>query len=145
MKILAIREATVPIGAAMSNAAIAFDSMTASALAIVTDRVQDGKPVVGYAFEFSQETCDEAQRRFPDAPQIAKIREVLDANGTALTMRPLLDFADSILLARGMVRAVRVEAPFEAWAHPAGGRGVVFGWEIRRPEMDEGFDPRHPW
>ena len=51
MKILAIREATVPIGAAMSNAAIAFDSMTASALAIVTDRTQDGKPVTGYAFD----------------------------------------------------------------------------------------------
>lgn len=101
--------------------------------------------VVGYAFEFSEETCEDAQRRFPGAPQIAKIREVLEANGTALTMRPLLDFADSILLARGMVRAVRVEAEFTAWAHPAGGRGIVFGWEIRRPELDEDFDPRHPW
>jgi D(-)-tartrate dehydratase len=51
MKILAIHETTVPIGAAMGNASIRFDSMTASALAIVTDRKIDGKPVIGYAFD----------------------------------------------------------------------------------------------
>ena len=51
MKITAIRETTVPVGSAMRNASIAFDGMTASALAIVTDRVIDGKPVIGYAFD----------------------------------------------------------------------------------------------
>ena len=51
MRIVAAREATVPIGTAMRNASIAFDAMTASALALVTDRRVDGKPVVGYAFD----------------------------------------------------------------------------------------------
>ncbi len=51
MKIIAIREATMPIGTAMANASIRFDSMTASALAVITDRTSDGKPVVGYAFD----------------------------------------------------------------------------------------------
>jgi L-alanine-DL-glutamate epimerase-like enolase superfamily enzyme len=51
MKILAIRDTVVPIGSRMANAAIAFDSMTASAVAIVTDRHVDGKPVIGYAFD----------------------------------------------------------------------------------------------
>jgi L-alanine-DL-glutamate epimerase-like enolase superfamily enzyme len=37
MRILDIRERTVPVGAAMRNAAIAFDSMTASAVVLVTD------------------------------------------------------------------------------------------------------------
>ena len=37
MRILDIRERTVPIGSAMRNAAIAFDSMTASSLVIRTD------------------------------------------------------------------------------------------------------------
>ena len=54
MRIRAIREASVPIGSAMRNAAIAFDTMTASALAVVTDAttdaMQDGTPLVGYAF-----------------------------------------------------------------------------------------------
>ena len=51
MKIVAIRESTVPIGSAMRNASISFSGMTASALAIITDRVIDGVAVVGYAFD----------------------------------------------------------------------------------------------
>jgi L-alanine-DL-glutamate epimerase-like enolase superfamily enzyme len=51
MKIVAIRERSVPIGSAMRNASISFSGMTASALAIVTDRVIDGAPVIGYAFD----------------------------------------------------------------------------------------------
>lgn len=51
MRIVAIRETTVPIGSAMRNASIAFDAMTASAVAIVTDRMEGGRPVVGYAFD----------------------------------------------------------------------------------------------
>jgi D(-)-tartrate dehydratase len=45
MRIVDIRERTVPIGSAMRNAAIAFDSMTASSLVIRTDAH------VGYAFD----------------------------------------------------------------------------------------------
>lgn len=45
MRIVDIRERTVPIGAAMRNAAIAFDSMTASAL------VMQGERCAGYAFD----------------------------------------------------------------------------------------------
>ncbi|MSQ70194.1 MAG: mandelate racemase [Betaproteobacteria bacterium] len=51
MKIVSLRERTVPIGSAMRNASIGFGGMTASALAVVTDRVFDGKPLVGYAFD----------------------------------------------------------------------------------------------
>lgn len=51
MKILSIRERTVAIGSTMRNAAIGFDGMTASALAVVTDRMLDGRPVIGYAFD----------------------------------------------------------------------------------------------
>lgn len=51
MRILAIRETTVPVGSAMRNAAISFGGMTASALAIVTDHLVDGRAVVGYAFD----------------------------------------------------------------------------------------------
>ena len=51
MKILAIRETTVSLAAAMRNASISFGAMTASALAIVTDRRIDGEPVIGFAFD----------------------------------------------------------------------------------------------
>ena len=51
MKILAIRETTVSLAAAMRNASISFGAMTASALAIVTNRRIDGEPVIGFAFD----------------------------------------------------------------------------------------------
>lgn len=51
MKILDVREATLPVGSAMRNASIAFDQMTASALAIHTDQVRNGRPLIGLAFD----------------------------------------------------------------------------------------------
>ena len=51
MKIVAIHEATLPIGSAMRNASIAFDQMTASALVIRTDESIGGEALVGLAFD----------------------------------------------------------------------------------------------
>ena len=38
------------MGAAMRNAVIDFSKMAVSAVAVVTDVVRDGKPVVGFGF-----------------------------------------------------------------------------------------------
>ena len=51
MRIVAIREKTVALSSTVRNASIGFDGMTASAVAIVTDVMRDGKPVVGFAFD----------------------------------------------------------------------------------------------
>ena len=48
MKILEIREKTVPISSPIRNAYIDFSKMTLSLVAVVTDVVRDGKRVVGY-------------------------------------------------------------------------------------------------
>ncbi|RPI43644.1 MAG: mandelate racemase [Betaproteobacteria bacterium] len=50
MKIIDIRESTVPIASAIRNAYIDFSKMTASIVAVVTDVVRDGRPVVGFGF-----------------------------------------------------------------------------------------------
>jgi L-alanine-DL-glutamate epimerase-like enolase superfamily enzyme len=50
MRIVEIRERTVPISSAIANAFIDFSRMTLSLVAVVTDVVRDGKPVVGYGF-----------------------------------------------------------------------------------------------
>ena len=50
MKVIDIRHITVPITSDMANAFINFSKMDVSVLAIVTDEVRDGKPVVGYGF-----------------------------------------------------------------------------------------------
>ncbi len=50
MKITRIRDAVAPIPSPMRNAVISFDKMTISVVAVETDVVREGKPVVGYGF-----------------------------------------------------------------------------------------------
>ena len=50
MRIVDLRERTVPIASAIANAYIDFSKMTLSLVAIVTDVMRDGKPVIGYGF-----------------------------------------------------------------------------------------------
>lgn len=50
MRIVDIRETAVPIKSEIRNAYIDFSQMTVSVLALVTDIVRDGKPVIGYGF-----------------------------------------------------------------------------------------------
>jgi L-alanine-DL-glutamate epimerase-like enolase superfamily enzyme len=50
VRIVEIREKTVPISSPIRNAYIDFSKMTLSLVAVVTDVIRDGKPVVGYGF-----------------------------------------------------------------------------------------------
>jgi len=50
VKIVEIREQTLPISSPIRNAYIDFSKMTLSLVAVITDVIRDGKPVVGYGF-----------------------------------------------------------------------------------------------
>ncbi|MBX3658142.1 MAG: mandelate racemase/muconate lactonizing enzyme family protein [Ramlibacter sp.] len=50
MKILEVREKTCAISSPIRNAYIDFSKMTLSLVAVVTDQVRNGKPVIGYGF-----------------------------------------------------------------------------------------------
>jgi L-alanine-DL-glutamate epimerase-like enolase superfamily enzyme len=50
MRIVEIREKTLPISSPIRNAYIDFSKMTLSLVAVITDVIRDGKPVVGYGF-----------------------------------------------------------------------------------------------
>ena len=50
MRIVDIRESTRPISSHIRNAYIDFSKMTLSLVAVVTDVVRDGQPVIGYGF-----------------------------------------------------------------------------------------------
>jgi L-alanine-DL-glutamate epimerase-like enolase superfamily enzyme len=50
MRIVAIREKTVPIASPIANAYIDFSKMTCSVVAVVTDVIRDDRPVIGYGF-----------------------------------------------------------------------------------------------
>ncbi|HEY0835154.1 MAG TPA: mandelate racemase/muconate lactonizing enzyme family protein [Azospirillum sp.] len=50
MRIVEIREKTASIASPIANAYIDFSRMTCSVVAVITDVVRDGKPVIGYGF-----------------------------------------------------------------------------------------------
>ena len=50
MRIVDIREKTVSIASPIANAYIDFSKMTCSVVAVVTDVMREGKPVIGYGF-----------------------------------------------------------------------------------------------
>ncbi|MGM8930485.1 mandelate racemase/muconate lactonizing enzyme family protein [Salinicola halophyticus] len=50
MRIMDIREQTASIASPIANAYIDFSKMTCSVVAVITDVIRDGKPVIGYGF-----------------------------------------------------------------------------------------------
>ena len=50
MRIVDLREITAPISSPIANAYIDFSRMTCSLVAVVTDVVHNGRPVIGYGF-----------------------------------------------------------------------------------------------
>jgi D(-)-tartrate dehydratase len=63
MRIIDIRERAVPVQSAMRNAAFDFSEMTTSVVAVITDAVRNGRPVIGYAFNSTgRYACGAAMR-----------------------------------------------------------------------------------
>lgn len=83
MRILEIRERAVPVRSAMRNAAFDFGEMTTSVVAVITDRVAQGRPVVGYAFNSTgRYACGDAMRaRFIPRLLAANPESLLGADG----------------------------------------------------------------
>ncbi|MFD9948590.1 mandelate racemase/muconate lactonizing enzyme family protein [Nonomuraea sp. NPDC059023] len=49
-RIIAVREATIPISSSIANAYIRFGRMDCSIVAVVSDVIRNGRPVTGYGF-----------------------------------------------------------------------------------------------
>lgn len=83
MKIVDIREVTAPIASPIRNAYIVFSKMTASLVAVVTDQVRDGRPVVGYGFNSNGRYGQGGliRERFRDRVLEAAPDSLLDADG----------------------------------------------------------------
>jgi L-alanine-DL-glutamate epimerase-like enolase superfamily enzyme len=86
MKIVDIRESTRPIRSDIRNAYIDFSKMTLSLVAVVTDVVRDGRPVVGYGFNSNGRYGQGGLIRERFAPRVlaAKPDTLLDESGSNL-------------------------------------------------------------
>jgi D(-)-tartrate dehydratase len=83
MRIVDIRDIVAPIASDIANAYIDFSAMTASVVAIVTDRIVDGEPVVGFGFNSNGRYAPQGLLRERFIPRLlaAKPDELLDAAG----------------------------------------------------------------
>src|SRR5437879_2470056 len=86
VRIVDVREVTKPISSPIRNAYIDFTKMTTSLVAVVTDVVRDGKPVVGYGFNSNGRYGQGGLIRERFAPRLmeADPKKLLDEAGTNL-------------------------------------------------------------
>jgi len=84
--IVDVRERTFPIASPIRNAVIDFSKMTLSAVAVVTDVMRDGAPVVGYGFNSNGRYGQGPLLRDRFLPRLmsADSRSLLDATGENL-------------------------------------------------------------
>ena len=83
MRITDIREVAVPLNSSLRNAVFDFSEMTTSVVAVYTDQMRDGRPVVGYSFNSTGRYACGAQMRDRFIPRIlnAPPDSLLDASG----------------------------------------------------------------
>lgn len=63
MRIVDIRERAVPLKSNIANSSFDFSEMTTSVVAVITDVVRDGRPVIGFAFNSTgRYACGAAMR-----------------------------------------------------------------------------------
>ena len=89
MRIVEIREQSVPLGAAMRNAVIDFSKMTVSAVAVVTDVVRAGKPVIGYGFNSNGRYAQGAIIRDRLAPRLLALIPEAQQNAAGDNIDPM--------------------------------------------------------
>jgi L-alanine-DL-glutamate epimerase-like enolase superfamily enzyme len=92
VKITAIREVAVPLRSSLRNSAFDFSEMTTSVVAVVTDVLRGGKPVIGYAFNSTGRYACGAQMRDRLIPRImnAAPDALLDPSGLNLAPEKVL-------------------------------------------------------
>src|SRR3977135_214281 len=98
MRIVDISERAVPLRSSLANSGFDFSEMTTSVVAVITDVVRDGRPVIGFAFNSTgRYACGAAMRaRF--------IPRILGADLPALLDDPQENFDPGKILAVMMQR-----------------------------------------
>ncbi len=83
MRIVDIRETAIPLKSNLANSSFDFSEMTTSVVAVITDVIRDGQPVVGFAFNSTGRYACGAQMRARFIPRIlsADPASLLNASG----------------------------------------------------------------
>lgn len=93
VKIVDIRDTVVPIRSDIRNAYIDFSHMTVSVIALITDVVRNGKPVVGFGFNSNGRYAQQGLLRERFIPRLrdANPNSLINDNGTNLDASKIWD------------------------------------------------------
>src|SRR5215475_15652176 len=98
MRITDIRETAIALNSTLKNSSIDFSEMTTSVVAVITDVVRDGAPVVGFAF-------NSTGRYACGAPMLARfIPRIISANPESLLDETGRNLDPAKILERMLVR-----------------------------------------
>src|SRR5712672_3735002 len=92
MRIVDIRETAILLKSDLKNSSFDFSEMTTSIVAVVTDVVRSGRPVVGFAFNSTGRYACGAQMRERFIPRILRAdpRSLVDQSGDKLDPENIL-------------------------------------------------------
>ena len=98
MRITEIREISVPLRSTLRNSVFDFSEMTTSVVAVITDVIRDGKPIIGYSFNSTGRYACGEQMRSRLIPRILEADPELLLDETGNNLDP------AKILARMMMR-----------------------------------------
>src|SRR4030088_2512495 len=88
MRITDIRETAVELKSSLRNAVFDFSEMTTSVVAVITDVIREGRPVVGYAFNSTGRYACGAQMRARFIPRILEAPAESRVNAAGDNLEP---------------------------------------------------------
>jgi D(-)-tartrate dehydratase len=93
MKIVDVVERAVPISSSIANAFIDFSKMNASIVAVKTDVIRNGKPVVGYGFNSNGRYAPSGILRERFIPRLleANSEDIINESGTNFSPERIFD------------------------------------------------------
>lgn len=93
MRIVSVHESTIPISSQIRNAWIDFSNMDSSIIAVVSDVIRDGKPLVGYGFNSNgrYSVGDILRRRVIPRLLAADPEDTLNDDGTNISPEKIWD------------------------------------------------------
>jgi len=90
--------------------------------------------VIGFGFEYDNELLLLLRNMHPNEhDRHSNLDKVLNSNDPkygVYNLEPLINLVERNLMAEGLIQQSAVVRNFDAFSHPCGGRGKVFGWKI---------------
>ncbi len=96
--------------------------------------ISEKRAVIGFGFEYNNELMQSLRDIHPNEHErhsnLEKVLNSNDPNNGVYNLEPLINLVERNLMAEGLIQQNAVVRNFNAFSHPCGGHGKVFGWKI---------------